>query len=277
MRYLTGHGDIKQRVRTFRERHLICWRYYYSQKRSRMYRVFIWWSQCDFSDIQWRLKKPAPSPKVRQFNQQNHHGFFDKQLYHFLIVILRYQLIHLRSNWPQYGFKWLEMFEGTNAVVFCVSLTDYDQLRTHGGGPQNKMLESRDFFESVARSSCFEDTPFLLLLTKYDLFADKINRVPLTVCEWFGDFDPCKAHNKSLSVANQAFHCVAAKFKDLYCSITGRKLYVSQIQCWERKSVDEAFRYVREIIAWEEQKDAGIYATSDEDSVCGVGTNSCPL
>lgn len=162
-------------------------------------------------------------------------------------------------------------------MVLCVSLSDYNQLWTHTTGlQQNKMLASRDFFERVARHSCFEETPFLLLLTKYDVFEDKINQVPITVCEWFSDFNPLKIHGKSLSLAHQAFYYIAVKFKKLYTSITGRKLYVRQIRGHERKSVDEAFRYMREILNWEEQKDGGIYAMSDEDTFSGAETSSSP-
>ncbi|KAI3455095.1 hypothetical protein Pfo_011758 [Paulownia fortunei] len=173
----------------------------------------------------------------------------------------KYQLIQLSSKGLRDGCKWLEMFEGMSAIIFCVSLSDYDQLWTHSTGrQQNKMLANRYFFESLARHSCFERTRFLLLLTKYDLFEDKTNQVPITVCEWFRDFNPLKTHSKSESLAHQAFYYIAVKFKELYTSITGRKLYVSQIQGHERTSVDEAFRYMREILKWEEQKDGGIYA-----------------
>ncbi|KAK6148005.1 hypothetical protein DH2020_018917 [Rehmannia glutinosa] len=185
----------------------------------------------------------------------------------------KYQLAYLSSKGPNDGCKWLEMFESMNFVVFCVSLSDYDRMWTHRTGlKQNKMLASRNFFENVAKHYCFEGTPFLLLLTDYDLFEDKINRVPITVCEWFRDFDPLKTHSKNLSMAHQAFYYIAVKFKELYTSITGRKLYVRQVEGHDQKSVDEAFRYMREIIEWEEVKDGSIYAMSDEDLLSGAET-----
>ncbi|KAG8379502.1 hypothetical protein BUALT_Bualt07G0095100 [Buddleja alternifolia] len=188
----------------------------------------------------------------------------------------KYQLIQPSSKGLHSGCKWLEMFEGMRAVIFCVSLSDYDQLWTNSRGLQlNKMLASRDFFESVARHSCFDGKPFVLLLNKYDLFEDKINQVPLTVCEWFRDFKPLKSHSKSPSIAHQAYYYIAVKFKEMYTCITGRKLYVFQLQAHEQKSVDEAFRYVREIIEWED-KDVDIYAISDENSISGTGTSSSP-
>lgn len=167
------------------------------------------------------------------------------------------------------------MFEGMSAGILCVSLGDYNQQWTHSSGlQQNKMMASRDFFERVSRHSCFEYTPFLLLLTKYDLFEDEIERVPLTVCEWFKDFNPLKTHGKNLSQGHQAFHYIAARFKELYASITGQKLYVRQVKGHEQQSVDDVFRYAREIIDWEEHGIGGIYAMSDDDSLCGAEASS---
>ncbi|XP_051115652.1 extra-large guanine nucleotide-binding protein 3-like [Andrographis paniculata] len=179
----------------------------------------------------------------------------------------RYKLLRLGSKG---GFKWLEMFGGMGAVVFCVALSDYDEVTTCLA--ENKMLESRDYFENVVRNSCFDSSPVLLLLTKYDIFEEKVRQVRLTVCEWFRDFDPCpcasKSHNKlhssssSSSLAQQAFHYIAMKFKELYSSITGRKLYVYPVRGRERGSVDEMFRYLREILMWDEHGD--IYNMTEE-------------
>lgn len=167
------------------------------------------------------------------------------------------------------------MFEGMSAGILCVPLSDYNRQWTHSSGlQQNKMVASRDFFERVVRRSCFEYTPFLLLLTKYDVFEEEIEQVPLTVCEWFKDFNPLKTHGKNLPLGHQAFHYVAVRFKELYASITGRKLYVRQVKGHEQQSVDEAFRYAREIVDWEEHGTGGIYAMSDDDSLSGAEASS---
>ncbi|KAL6559588.1 hypothetical protein OROGR_004705 [Orobanche gracilis] len=200
----------------------------------------------------------------------NQH-FEDKQ------PLSKYRLIYLSPKLLYDGCKWLEMLEGMNIVVFCVSLIDYDQIWTYTTTStclrQNKMLASRNLFENIARHSCFKGTPFLLLLTKYDLFEGKVDQVPITVCDWFRDFSPLKISNsKNLSMAHQAFYYIAVKFKKVYKSITGRKLYVRQVRALDRTSVDEAFRYVREVIDWEDVKDENIYAVSDGDVVSGAET-----
>lgn len=179
----------------------------------------------------------------------------------------RYQLIRISTKGMQDGCKWLEMFEDARMVVFCIALSDYDQVYSHGSGPlQNKMLASKDLFESTVKNSSFRDTPFVLLFNKYDAFEDKINQVPVTNCEWLKDFNPLKPHHNNQSLANQAYYYMAMKFKKLYTSITGRKLFVCQTRALERKSVDEAITYLTEVLKWEEDKNDGVYGLAGDES-----------
>ncbi|XP_059304242.1 extra-large guanine nucleotide-binding protein 3-like [Lycium ferocissimum] len=177
----------------------------------------------------------------------------------------KYQLIRISSKGVHDSGKWLEMFEDVKVVVFCVSLSDYEQASTRDGTSENKMLASRDVFESLVKHRSFEDAAFVLLLNKYDTFEDKINQVPLTVCDWFHDFRPFKHRQNNQALANQAYYYVAVKFKQLYASITGRKLFVWPTRALERTSVDEAFRYVREVLMWEEEKKR-MYCIAGDDS-----------
>uniref|UniRef100_A0A0E0EVE6 Extra-large guanine nucleotide-binding protein 3 n=1 Tax=Oryza meridionalis TaxID=40149 RepID=A0A0E0EVE6_9ORYZ len=184
-------------------------------------------------------------------------------------VQTKYQLIRMNSKGLTGGFKCLGMLEDIRAIIFCISLADYDQTWVQSSGePCNKMIASRDLFEDVIRHPSFEDTPCVLLLNKYDAFEEKISRVPLTVCEWFADFSPVRPHHTSqTSLASHAYYYVAVKFKDLYSVADGRKLFVFQTKALERRTVDDAFRYIREVLRWDDVKnsDAG-YGSADESS-----------
>ena len=159
------------------------------------------------------------------------------------------------------------MYEDMRAVIFCVALSDYDQMWADGNGLlRNKMLASRDLFESLVRHPCFIDTAFVLFLNKYDAFEGKINQVPLSTCEWLKDFSPVKPHGNNQSMAQQAYYYVAVKFKELYSSLTGEKLFVAQTRAREAASVDEAFKYVREVLKRDEEKIDNFFATSQDDS-----------
>lgn len=182
-------------------------------------------------------------------------------------ALLRYQLISVHARGLGENCKWLEMFEDVGMVIFCVGMTDYDQFTVDGNGTStNNMMLTRKFFESIVTHPTFEQMDFLLILNKFDLFEEKIERVPLTQCDWFDDFQPVISRHRSNSNSNSnsintspslgqlGAHYMAVKFKRLYSSLTGRKLYASVVKGLEPDSVDAALKYAKEILKWDEEK-----------------------
>ncbi|KAK6258433.1 hypothetical protein SCA6_012907 [Theobroma cacao] len=175
--------------------------------------------------------------------------------------LLRYQLIRVQARGLGENCKWLEMFEDVGMVIFCVSLSDYDQFSADG---TNKMLLSKKFFESIVTHPTFYEMDFLLMLNKFDLFEEKIERVPLSRCKWFDDFQPVISNHRSNANSNSinhnptqgqlGFHYIAVKFKRLYSSLTGRKLYVSNVKGLEPNSVDAALKFARDILKWDDER-----------------------
>jgi len=81
--------------------------------------------------------------------------------------------------------KWIHCFDSVTAVLFCVSLSEYDQFLREDNN-QNRMKESLILFDEVCNSVWFKSTAFILFLNKVDLFKEKIQRVNLQTC--FPDF-----------------------------------------------------------------------------------------
>ncbi|CAK9230850.1 unnamed protein product [Sphagnum troendelagicum] len=184
----------------------------------------------------------------------------------------RYQLIRVGGKSCDRQ-KWLEMFEDIGVIIFCVALSDYDGLWPDSSGTLcNKMMQTRDLFESILKYPCFRDTPFVLLLNKNDVFEDKIFRgIPLTACEWFSDFSPIYTGNQ----AQQAYQYIAHRYKELFSSVNsrGRKLFTFQLNALEKTAVSLAFQYVQETLKFEEHRATG-FGMLPEDSCYSTDVSS---
>jgi len=77
--------------------------------------------------------------------------------------------------------KWIHCFDSVTAVIFCASLSEYDQSLREDDS-QNRMKESLLLFDEICNSPWFKDTNFILFLNKTDLFREKIQKIDLSVC-----------------------------------------------------------------------------------------------
>ncbi|XP_068661739.1 guanine nucleotide-binding protein alpha-1 subunit isoform X2 [Aristolochia californica] len=85
--------------------------------------------------------------------------------------------------------KWIHLFEGVTAVIFCAAISEYDQTLFEDES-KNRMMETKELFDWVLKQPCFQKTSFMLFLNKFDIFEKKVLKVPLNACEWFKDYQP---------------------------------------------------------------------------------------
>lgn len=77
--------------------------------------------------------------------------------------------------------KWIHCFDSVTAVLFCASLSEYDQTLREDDS-QNRMKESLLLFDEICNSPWFKETSFILFLNKIDIFREKIQKIDLNVC-----------------------------------------------------------------------------------------------
>eukprot|EP01083_Nonionella_stella_P013753 38683_1 len=84
--------------------------------------------------------------------------------------------------------KWIHCFELVTAVIFVVSLSGYDEVLWEDE-EKNMMVDAIELFEKMCNNEWFKDSAMILFLNKKDLFAEKIQTVPITECPAFASYD----------------------------------------------------------------------------------------
>ncbi|KAK6927205.1 Guanine nucleotide binding protein (G-protein), alpha subunit [Dillenia turbinata] len=155
--------------------------------------------------------------------------------------------------------KWIHLFEGVTAVIFCAAISEYDQMLFEDEN-KNRMLETKELFEWVLRQPCFEKTSFMLFLNKFDIFEKKVLKVPLNVCEWFKDYQPVSSGKQEIE---HAYEFVKKKFEEVYfqCTAPTRvdgvfKIY--RTTALDQKVVKKTFKLVDETLRRRNLFEAGL-------------------
>jgi hypothetical protein len=107
-------------------------------------------------------------------------------------------------------------------MIFCVALSGYD-LTLAEDGKTNRMRESLQLFEAMYTSKWFVNTSIILMLNKRDIFADKIQCWPLTIC--FPEYDGPSTYSAATNYIRIKFEEVKGKGnyndpKSIYTHIT---------------------------------------------------------
>ncbi|XP_057539137.1 guanine nucleotide-binding protein alpha-1 subunit [Amaranthus tricolor] len=155
--------------------------------------------------------------------------------------------------------KWIHLFEGVAAVIFCAAISDYDQM-LYEDENKNRMAETKELFEWVLKQHCFEKTSIMLFLNKFDIFEKKVHKVPLNTCEWFKDYQPVSSGKQEIE---HAYEFVKKKFEELYYQCTApdrvdRVFKIYRTTALDQKLVKKTFKLLDETLRRRNLVEAGL-------------------
>lgn len=115
--------------------------------------------------------------------------------------------------------KWIHCFENVTALVFLVSLSEYDQM-LYEDESVNRMQEALTLFDSICNSRWFVKTSIILFLNKIDLFMEKLPRSPLG--DYFSDYTGGDNYDAACDYLLQRFVSLnqSAATKQIYAHYT---------------------------------------------------------
>ncbi|PHT40478.1 Guanine nucleotide-binding protein alpha-1 subunit [Capsicum baccatum] len=176
--------------------------------------------------------------------------------------------------------KWIHLFEGVTAVIFCAAISEYDQTLFEEER-KNRMMETKELFEWVLKQPCFEKTSFMLFLNKFDIFEQKVLKVPLNACEWFKDYQPVSTGKQEIE---HAYEFVKKKFEESYFQCTApdcvdRVFKIYRTTALDQKLVKKTFKLVDETLRRRNLFEAGLAmnryrVTGPLKLVCCTGTGT---
>ena len=141
---------------------------------------------------------------------------------------------------------WFHYFEDVTAIIFCSALSGYDLILEEDENV-NRMEESLKLFKSVCNNKWFVATSIVLFLNKTDIFCEKIQRTPLTIC--FPEYDGANTNEDAVSY-------IKMKFEDMNKKrLTKDPLYIHLTCAVDTKHIQWVFDAVTDVIIQHNQKD----------------------
>ncbi|XP_076822161.1 guanine nucleotide-binding protein G(i) subunit alpha-3-like [Clavelina lepadiformis] len=134
--------------------------------------------------------------------------------------------------------KWIHCFEDVTAIIFVVALSGYDQVLLEDE-EMNRMHESMVLFDSICNNSWFSTTAMILFLNKKDLFQQKIEYSPLTIC--FPDYTG-KNNFAEASVY------IRRQFEDLNSHPDTKEIYAHFTCATDTRNIEVVFDAVADVI-----------------------------
>lgn len=145
--------------------------------------------------------------------------------------------------------KWIHCFEGVTAIIFCVALSAYDLVLAEDE-EMNRMMESMKLFDSICNNKWFTDTSIILFLNKKDLFAEKIERSPLTMC--FPEYTGSNTYEEAAAY-------IQLQFENLNKRKDTKEIYTHFTCATDTNNIQFVFDAVTDVIIKNNLKDCGLF------------------
>mmetsp|Transcript_767 Transcript_767/g.748 ORF Transcript_767/g.748 Transcript_767/m.748 type:complete len:441 (+) Transcript_767:264-1586(+) len=142
--------------------------------------------------------------------------------------------------------KWIHCFDNVTSIIFCVALSEYDQVLLEENS-QNRLEESLILFDSVVNSRWFARTSIVLFLNKIDVFAEKLPYSPLE--NHFPDYTGGNNINKAAKYILWRFNQV---------NRSGLSIYPHVTQATDTSNIQLVFAAIKETILENSLKDSGL-------------------
>merc|ERR1712227_871137 len=107
--------------------------------------------------------------------------------------------------------KWIHVFEDVTAVLFIISLSDYNQT-LYEDENTNRMHESERLFGEILNNLWFRNTAFIVFFNKVDLFKEKLKTHPLTIT--YKDYKGSQNFDEALNFVKNRFLSLDGKVKN---------------------------------------------------------------
>lgn len=143
--------------------------------------------------------------------------------------------------------NWIRTFEGVTTIIFCVSLSEYDQCLLEEP-TQNRLLESFQLFQSIVTSRWFVNTSIVLFLNKKDIFQRKITKISLS--DYFPDFSGGQDYGRATDFIKQKF---------LGLNVNKLQIYPYLTEATDTNNINLVFAAVKETVLANSLKQSGLF------------------
>ncbi|KAJ7238203.1 G protein alpha-subunit [Mycena rebaudengoi] len=143
--------------------------------------------------------------------------------------------------------KWPHCFENVKAILFCASLSGYDQM-LYEDESVNHLQEALTKFDSICNSRWFVKTSIILFLN-IDTFAEKLERSPLA--DYFPDYT---GGNNYDAACDYLLH----RFVSLNQSAATKQIYAFYTSTEDTQQIKFVFSAIQDILLQDYLRERGL-------------------